>query len=84
MTAYLKLRTEMVTNDHVHCTLFEGEGKEGTFTYAKNGDLIFSKEMFYVFKDCLYRGRGGRTVVTFEDRDMEERLDWEAANKSQS
>jgi hypothetical protein len=84
MTAYLKVRIDMVTNQHVHCSLFEGEGEEGSFTYARNGGLVFSREMFYVFKDCLMRGRGGRTVVTFEDRDMAERLDWEAANKSQS
>jgi hypothetical protein len=75
----------MVTNEHVHCSIFEGEREgPGTFTYAKNGDLIFSREMFYVFRDCLERGRGGRTVVTFEDKDMQERIDWELANKSQS
>ena len=84
MTAYLKIRIDLVTNDHIHCTLFEGEGEEGTFTYAKNGDLIFSKEMYYIFRDCMTRGRGGRTMVVIDDQDMKQRLDWEAANRSQS
>lgn len=84
MTAYLKVVVTMKTNDHYHCELWEGEANLGPFTYAKNGDLVFSKEMFRIFTDCLQRGRGNRTMIVIEDKDMEERLDWEIANKSQS
>lgn len=42
------------------------------------------KHHFYGFKDALYRGRGTRTEIIFKDQDLEDRLDWELTNRSQS
>jgi hypothetical protein len=85
LTTFIKLVVKLVTNDHVHCELWEGEGEtEGTFTYAKNGDLVFSRNAYWAFRDSLQRGRGTRTNFVVKDEDMAERIDWEIANKSQS
>jgi len=55
---------------HIHCSIYEAEQtyEGGTFTYAKNGDLIFSREAFWGFYDSLDRGRSNAVTVHLEDR----------------
>jgi len=80
MTA-LKFVIKQRNNKHVHFSLFSGSDREHL---ALCGDLTMDKEEYYALEDAVRRGRGNRTTFDVKDEDLEDRLDWEIANKSQS